>query len=577
MSTQFVVSDFETIYRQFATRVLRYTLLLLLTIVSVFLVVSLLGGRSSIQRIFIPIVMSVFAVSFFLTERKRFTSASLLFLGGFWLVITAAVFSINGIRNASFSAYVVIIIYSAVLLGGRAVAVFTGISVLSGILVTLGELQGVLPLRRTELFIEDRIFMHTGIFMASAILLYFTSQILREGMQRVQEGEERLLARNEALVKEIADRKEVEARLREHQDQYRILFENTGVPTALYDRHNRVTMMNDAGAHLFNLTPEQCRGLGLYDLFTKEIADRATERHTRILQTGKAEVFESVTNLPVGEVTFLMNMQPLRDDRGEIIGILLIATDITEQRRAQQRELELAIANEKNAFLTDFLGTVSHDLKTPITVLNTSLYLIENSQDRGYQQRKLEVMKEQTGLLDRYIQDMLMVARLEHAPTMTPEAVPLEEVFREVTGRLRARAERKQIEMDITDLKTLPAVQGDADQLQRALINLVENALTYTPVAGHVRLCASQEGNTVMIEVSDSGIGIAPEDLPHIFERFYRSEPARRMEHSGTGLGLAIVKKVIDMHQGTIEVESQPGQGTTFRIRLEAAPMVAEV
>jgi two-component system phosphate regulon sensor histidine kinase PhoR len=137
-----------------------------------------------------------------------------------------------------------------------------------------------------------------------------------------------------------------------------------------------------------------------------------------------------------------------------------------------------------------------------------------------------------------------------------------------VVERLRPRADQKQIDCQIKQTDTLPPIMADADQFRRALVNLVENAINYTPPNGTITVSAGRANEDVFVEVQDTGMGIAAEDLPRIFERFYRTPAARTAENKGTGLGLAIVKKIIDMHNGTIEVTSELGHGTIFRIRL---------
>jgi signal transduction histidine kinase len=118
----------------------------------------------------------------------------------------------------------------------------------------------------------------------------------------------------------------------------------------------------------------------------------------------------------------------------------------------------------------------------------------------------------------------------------------------------------------------LPAVQGDQEQLRRMLMNLIENAVNYTPVGGQISIQTALIDERVGLEVSDSGIGIAAEELPQIFDRFYRATNARSSANSGTGLGLAIVKKIVDMHAATIEVHSAAGEGTRFQIQFPAQP-----
>jgi two-component system phosphate regulon sensor histidine kinase PhoR len=200
--------------------------------------------------------------------------------------------------------------------------------------------------------------------------------------------------------------------------------------------------------------------------------------------------------------------------------------------------------------------------------MKTSLYLLERAVDPERRKEKLAQIEEQIDLFDRYIQDMLAISRLEYLPGFRKEAIELQPMIAEVVERLRPRADQKQIDCQIRQDGPLPPIMADADQFRRALVNLIENAINYTPPNGTIIVSADHDNETAVITVQDTGMGIAAEDLPRIFERFYRAPAARSVENKGTGLGLAIVKRIIDMHNGTIEVSSELGHGTIFRIRL---------
>src|SRR5262249_16253473 len=148
------------------------------------------------------------------------------------------------------------------------------------------------------------------------------------------------------------------------------------------------------------------------------------------------------------------------------------------------------------------------------------------------------------------------------------EPVNLNDLVIEVEKKLQPIAEKKRQHTTLKLDDTLPAVVGSHDELYRVVINLLENALNYTPDDGSVSVKTGSQNGTAMLEFSDTGIGIDQKDLPHIFERFYRGDEARALVSGGTGLGLSIVKKIVDLHSGQIEVESSLGKGTCFRVRL---------
>jgi len=247
----FALPQLEDEYATFAARVLHYTLLVLMCVAFLFVFFA----TSASQLIYIPIILMVFGVCYWLLHTKRFRLASLIFLGGLWSVITLASFSLNGIRNASISSYAIVIIFSAILFSDRAVVIFTGISVASAVILTVGESWGVLPLHTTPLYATDRFFQLVALFSAAGILLSAASRMIRTNFVRIRKNEKTLLERNRELENEIAERQRSEANLRISEEKYRLLFENIPVMAAVYGQDGEIILLNNAAAQTFNGTP----------------------------------------------------------------------------------------------------------------------------------------------------------------------------------------------------------------------------------------------------------------------------------------------------------------------------------
>jgi signal transduction histidine kinase len=239
-----------------------------------------------------------------------------------------------------------------------------------------------------------------------------------------------------------------------------------------------------------------------------------------------------------------------------------------ERQKAERQRVELEVEKRRAEFLKRFIGDISHDLKTPLAVITSNLYLIERLTDPEKQQDKLETIRRQTVRLDRLIQDILMISRLDNLPELMPERVNINDLIQDILSQFHSPIETKQLNIALDLGSTLPLIFVDVDSLNRALVNLVENAINYTMEGGVITIRSRQENNRILVEVIDTGMGIADDDLPHIFDRFYRADIARSALSSGSGLGLAIVSKVMEMHNGRIEVESALGQGSTFRVAL---------
>jgi PAS domain S-box-containing protein len=245
--------------------------------------------------------------------------------------------------------------------------------------------------------------------------------------------------------------------------------------------------------------------------------------------------------------------------------------DITEQLHLEQQQLELALERERLQMCINVMSDLSHDLKTPLAIINSSIYLLENLTDPQRQRDKIEAIKMQTQQLDKLIRDILMLSRLDHVPQLNCTSTDLNHLIRNIIPRFYTTAEQKRIRLTMNLCDDLPLLPIDEDEFSRVIANLVENAIQYTFAGGSVTIKSALQAESVLLEVIDTGIGISEADLPHIFSRFYRADKARNSSQGGTGLGLAIVKKIVEMHNGTVEVESVQDVGSTFRIRLALA------
>ena len=226
-----------------------------------------------------------------------------------------------------------------------------------------------------------------------------------------------------------------------------------------------------------------------------------------------------------------------------------------------------------NKMRRDFVANVSHELKTPATSLKLlAESLVEIMEEDPDQARFFaEQLKNETERLSKLITDLLDLARLESDEGVQgAQQVDVRAVLMVTLARLRPAARRKNITLSWkrSGSTKLYAINGNETQLTSMFSNLVENAVKYTPPGGRVEVAAETDGDEVVVRVSDTGIGIPEEKLVRIFERFYRVDKARSKETGGTGLGLSIVRHVAENHGGRVTVESTPGEGSAFTVRL---------
>ena len=246
------------------------------------------------------------------------------------------------------------------------------------------------------------------------------------------------------------------------------------------------------------------------------------------------------------------------------------------EQRVDERTRELAEANERlkelDRLKSKFVSDVSHELRSPITNLSLYLELLEQAKPEK-QIRYLTILKNQTKRLIQLVEDILNLSRLDAGKdALVFSPVDLNAITRQVAVAHSRRAQAAGLILSFEPAPNLPSILGDPNQLTQVVTNLIDNAINYTP-QGTINISTQLDGETgqVCLVVRDSGSGISPPDLPHIFERFYRGQYASDHSIPGTGLGLAIVKEIVDFHHGTVTVASVETEGTTLKVWLPLA------
>ncbi len=246
--------------------------------------------------------------------------------------------------------------------------------------------------------------------------------------------------------------------------------------------------------------------------------------------------------------------------------------EIAERERAEKRAFELAIEQERARVLTNFVRAASHDFRTPLSTINTSLYLIRRLTDPIARDAHLEVLETQAARLARLVDGMLRLLQLESGAEFNLRPLKLNRLVQDVQLHVLSQASEKQVLVALDLVPDSPEIEADELELSYALRELVENAVTYSPQHGQVTIRTAAGPEHAVIEVEDHGPGISEDDLRYIFDPLYRADKARSANTGGPGLGLSIAKKIVEGHGGTIEVSSVVGQGSTFRVILPYAP-----
>jgi signal transduction histidine kinase len=256
------------------------------------------------------------------------------------------------------------------------------------------------------------------------------------------------------------------------------------------------------------------------------------------------------------DISQRVEMPPMRDELGRLAETFnAMLASLEEASRAQQR----------------FVADASHELRAPLTVIQGNLEFLERHPEMPAAERAevLGEVKHETSRLTRLVADLLALARADAGLSIGRALVDLDSVVLETFKTIRPLAHGQTLTLD--PFEPIQVV-GDEDRLRQLVLILLDNAIKYTPVGGSVTLGLSQYDGRAEIVVRDTGVGIPPNDLPHVFERFYRADPARSRDPGGTGLGLPIARWIAEQHGGTIAMQSAPGHGTTVTVQLPSTP-----
>ncbi|MFD4929076.1 two-component system histidine kinase PnpS [Peribacillus butanolivorans] len=340
-----------------------------------------------------------------------------------------------------------------------------------------------------------------------------------------------------------------------NQDRLETLVENIGSGVLLIDSKGYTTLINREFKKSFGVSSATF----LFQVFYSVIKDKEViSIIEEIFRTEKTIKRQVKIPLAIERKHFEIYGAPIIGTHDEWKGILLIFHDITELKRLEQMR-------------KDFVANVSHELRTPITsIKGFSETLLDGAlKDEKTLKHFLSIILKESDRLQELIQELLNLSKMEQQEfVLKTGVVDITNVLGDIQEMLIGKLKEKEVSLEIKASSEPVFIEGESDRIKQVFINLITNALTYTPNGGWVTVNVTENEQTVDIIVQDSGIGIEEKELPRIFERFYRIDKARSRDSGGTGIGLAIVKHIIEVHKGKIKVESTPGSGTTFTVTL---------
>jgi two-component system phosphate regulon sensor histidine kinase PhoR len=320
---------------------------------------------------------------------------------------------------------------------------------------------------------------------------------------------------------------------------------NSSVDAVLaVDAEGRITFANQAAERLFERSQGDLVGKPFaWALPDEEVMEalRASReegrREDRLIERANRRYFRVIATPIIGG--------------GEWMA-LVVFHDLSDVRRVEQVR-------------RDFVANVSHELRTPLASIKSVIETLEGGalEDEAAARDFLSRADAEVDRLVQMVEELLDLSRIESGELpLAQQPVEMASVLADAVDRLRSQAEKQELTLTVDIAADLPPIIGDGERLARAVVNLLHNAVKFTPAGGSVHVWAGLVESAVVVKVIDSGVGVAPEDLPRIFERFYKSDRARAS--GGTGLGLAVVRHIVEAHGGTVSVESDQGRGSTF-------------
>ncbi len=385
----------------------------------------------------------------------------------------------------------------------------------------------------------------------------------------VMPGHEDTYARVIISSIDITERKEAEEALRHSEARQRALLH--AIPDVIFlsrkdgafldyfvsDRSQLVVPLDT----LMGNQPEDAPPPGLSVDFVRDLASTHRKHIQNTIDSGRESIFEF--QLPVNDryLDYEARIVVCGEDE-----ILTIVRNITERKQLQMNEMAIRLEKERVELLTRFIQGAAHEFRTPLTIINSSASLLARTDNEDKRHQKVQKIERQVFRIARLVDMLLQMTMLETTPSLANNPFNIRILLDSIATEMRfTRPSGAPITSEYAP--NLPSVKGDAQYLQMALHHILENADRLTPPDGRINIRSYYQNHQVVVEIEDTGPGIAQEDMKHIFETFWRQDITVRST-PGFGLGLSIARKIIELHDGQITVESQPGEGSIFRVSI---------
>jgi PAS domain S-box-containing protein len=368
----------------------------------------------------------------------------------------------------------------------------------------------------------------------------------------------------------ITKRKEMEEALRKSEESLRMALEAAEMRTWRWDLLQNQVVAKGVGLLGFSRTEYQITYQEFLKSVHSEDRDKLHQAFNNVIKEGMAYDVEYRIISPNNIIHWIASKGDVElNEAGEPIAVNGISYDITEHKQAEEHHLKLALERERIQLLANFITQASHEFKTPLSIINTSTYMLGKMDTFDKQQRYVQQINQQVKNITTLIENLSTLSKLDSGQIITLETVNLNQILQDIYRSKQLTHQDNDPESKFESSENPLIVYGNVEYLEQAIKHIWGNAIRYTPQDGIITIRSYNADDNAVIEITDTGIGIGGDDLPHIFERFYRIDKAGSTR--GFGLGLPIAKAIIERLSGSVEVESVLDTGSSFRILL---PMI---
>lgn len=386
------------------------------------------------------------------------------------------------------------------------------------------------------------------------------------------------------VTRDLTDRKKAEEELRRSEERFRMLVEGArDYAIYLLDPHGHVMTWNLGAERIKGYKADEIIGQHFSRFYPQEAIDRRWPEHELTVAAAEGRFEDEGWRVRKDGTKFWANVviTALRDERGNLTGFSKITRDMTEQKRAEENALRLheestarRVAEENDRRKDEFLATLAHELRNPLAPIRNSLQILKMSRvDAATAQQTREMMERQVQHLVRLVDDLLDVSRVMRGKIeLRREPVEMAAVIARAVETANPLIEAQGHELNIAVGDESMLLDVDPVRVAQVISNLLTNAAKYTEPNGQISLSAEKERDFAQLTVRDSGIGIAPDMLPHVFDLFVQADTASTRAQGGLGIGLTLVKNLVELHGGSVDATSAGlGRGSEFTVRLPLA------